>query len=192
MATYSSVLAWRIPGTGEPGGLLSVGLHRVRHDWSDLAAAVAAHRFNLPWICNEVFTKTQRTRFKELLGWWTQEAWGLAVLWESTGAPWPLSCTLPCGCGSDPESCPTLCHPMDCSTPLSSTISQSLLRFTPTESVILSNHLILHHPFSFCLQSFPGSGPFPISRLLHSRCLLPWRLRWERVCLQCRRCRFDP
>ena len=38
MATHSSVLAWRIPRTGEPGRLLSVGLHRVRHDWSDLAA----------------------------------------------------------------------------------------------------------------------------------------------------------
>ena len=37
MATYSSVLAWRIPGTGEPGGLPSMGLHRVKHDWSDLA-----------------------------------------------------------------------------------------------------------------------------------------------------------
>ena len=32
MATLSSVLAWRIPGTGEPGGLLSMGSHRVRHD----------------------------------------------------------------------------------------------------------------------------------------------------------------
>ena len=42
MATYSSVLAWRIPGTGELGGLLSLGLHRVGHDWSDLAAAAAA------------------------------------------------------------------------------------------------------------------------------------------------------
>ena len=42
MATHSSVLAWRIPGTGEPGGLLSMGLHRVGHDWSDLAAAAAA------------------------------------------------------------------------------------------------------------------------------------------------------
>ena len=39
MATHSSVLARRIPGTGEPGGLLSMGSHRVRHDWSDLAAA---------------------------------------------------------------------------------------------------------------------------------------------------------
>ena len=40
MATHSSVLAWRIPGTGEPGGLLSMGSHRVGHDWSDLAAAI--------------------------------------------------------------------------------------------------------------------------------------------------------
>ena len=39
MATHSSVLAWRIPGMGEPGGLLSMGSHRVGHDWSDLAAA---------------------------------------------------------------------------------------------------------------------------------------------------------
>ena len=36
MATHSSVLAWRIPGTGEPGGLSSLGSHRVGHDWSDL------------------------------------------------------------------------------------------------------------------------------------------------------------
>ena len=42
MATHSSVLAWRIPGTGEPGGLPSLGPHRVGRDWSDLAAAAAA------------------------------------------------------------------------------------------------------------------------------------------------------
>ena len=42
MATHSSVLAWRIPGMGEPGGLPSMGLHRVRHNWSDLAAVAAA------------------------------------------------------------------------------------------------------------------------------------------------------
>ena len=42
MATHSSVLAWRIPGSGEPGGLPSMGLHRVGDDWSDLAAAAAA------------------------------------------------------------------------------------------------------------------------------------------------------
>ena len=42
MATHSSVLAWRIPGTGEPSGLPSMGSHRVGHDWSDLAAAAAS------------------------------------------------------------------------------------------------------------------------------------------------------
>ena len=38
MASHSSVLGWRIPGTGEPGELPSIGSYRVRHDWSDLAA----------------------------------------------------------------------------------------------------------------------------------------------------------
>ena len=42
MATHSSVLAWRIPGKVEPDGLSSLGSHRVGHNWSDLAAAVAA------------------------------------------------------------------------------------------------------------------------------------------------------
>ena len=42
MATHSSVLAWRIPGTGEPDGLLSMGSHRVGHDWSNLAAVATA------------------------------------------------------------------------------------------------------------------------------------------------------
>ena len=44
MATHSSVLAWRIPGTEEAGGLLSMGSYRVGHDWSDLAVAAAAAR----------------------------------------------------------------------------------------------------------------------------------------------------
>ena len=45
MATHSNVLAWRIPGTGEPGGLPSMGLHRVGHDWSDLAAEAFFYKF---------------------------------------------------------------------------------------------------------------------------------------------------
>ena len=43
MATHSSVLAWRLPGTGEPGGLPSMGSHRVGHDLSDLAAAASTN-----------------------------------------------------------------------------------------------------------------------------------------------------
>ena len=48
MAPRSSAPAWRIPGTGEPGGLLSVGSHRVGHDSSDLAAAAAAYGLQFP------------------------------------------------------------------------------------------------------------------------------------------------
>ena len=42
MTTQSSILAWRIPGMEEPGGLPSMGSHRVGHDWGDLVAAAAA------------------------------------------------------------------------------------------------------------------------------------------------------
>ena len=49
MAAHSSVLAWRIPGTGEPGGLPSMGSHRVGHDWSDLAAA-AGELLVVDWL----------------------------------------------------------------------------------------------------------------------------------------------
>ena len=49
VATHSSILAWRIPGTEEPGGLPFMGLHRVRHDWSDLAAA-AVIMFSFPTV----------------------------------------------------------------------------------------------------------------------------------------------
>ena len=45
MATHSNTLAWRIPGTGKPGWLPSIGLYRVGHDWSDLAAAAAAYTY---------------------------------------------------------------------------------------------------------------------------------------------------
>ena len=49
MATHSTALAWRISGIGEPGGLPSMGLHRVRHDWSNLAAAVF-HCIYIPYL----------------------------------------------------------------------------------------------------------------------------------------------
>ena len=59
MATHSSVPAWRIPGTGEPGGLPSMGSHTVGHDCSDLAAAAAdwgqLKRKNLSLKTLEVF-----------------------------------------------------------------------------------------------------------------------------------------
>ena len=49
-ATHSGVLTWRIPGTGEPGGLPSIGSHRVGHDWGDLAAAAVFHCPYIPHL----------------------------------------------------------------------------------------------------------------------------------------------
>ena len=54
MATHSSVLAWRIPGTGEPGGLPSMGSHRVGHDWSNLAAAALLFEWRIYWITHSI------------------------------------------------------------------------------------------------------------------------------------------
>ena len=60
MATHSSVLAWRIPGIGEPGGLPSMGSHRVGHDWSDLAATAGNET-----VCHWV--KTKQNEEKKIL-----------------------------------------------------------------------------------------------------------------------------
>ena len=57
MATHSSVLAWRIPGMGEPGGLPSMGSHRVEHDWSNWAAAAGNLYIWWFWIRNYILLK---------------------------------------------------------------------------------------------------------------------------------------
>ena len=74
MATYSSVLAWRIPGTGEPGGLPSMGSHRVRHDWSDLAAAAAADTINRNCF------KLMHRNFSMKLQMLVNESWNFTLL----------------------------------------------------------------------------------------------------------------
>ena len=65
MAAHSSVLAWRNPGMGEPGGLPSMGLHRVGHDWSDLAAPAAQ---SLNWVVCCVIISS-RLREKNCFMW---------------------------------------------------------------------------------------------------------------------------
>ena len=75
-----------------------------------------------------------------------------------------------CCCCSVAQLCPTLCDLIDCSTPgfLSFTISQSLLKLMPIESIRPSNHFIHCCPFSSCLQSFPAPGSFPMTGLFAS------------------------
>ena len=74
MATHSSILAWRIPGTGEPGGLLSMGWHRIRHDWSDLAAG-AVYPFSRGSFWPRYQTRVSCIAGEFFTRWATREAW---------------------------------------------------------------------------------------------------------------------
>ena len=73
MVTHSSVLAWRIPGTGEPGRLPSMGSHRVGHNWSDLAAAAAARYWRRQWQPTPVLLPGKSHGRRSLVGY---SAWG--------------------------------------------------------------------------------------------------------------------
>ena len=94
MATHSSVLAWRTPGTGEPGGLPSMGLHRVGHDWSDLAAAAytTVRTEILKSVWRQKTLKSQSHLEKEKQSWRNQAPWLRTVQsynhWASLVAQW--------------------------------------------------------------------------------------------------------
>ena len=75
MATHSSVLAWRIPGTEEPNELLSMGLHRVGHDWSDLAAAAATLKSTVAGI--EDLASSEQAR--RVTDWRKERRWEMVA-----------------------------------------------------------------------------------------------------------------
>ena len=149
MATHSSVLAWRTPGTGEPGGLPSVGLHRVRHNWSDLAAYHFSrlHRYALIFFSDLLCMIVSRS---------IHTTTNNRILFRQSVS-------------SDAQSCLILCDPMDCSTP-NFPVHHQLLELAQTHVHWVSdaNHPTISSsvvPFSSHLQSFPVSGSFLMSRL---------------------------
>ena len=106
MATHSRVLSWRIPGMGEPGGLMSMGSHRVRHDWRDLAAA-AAYRWYLK--LGYRWEKYLDKRREKVQGWvqeqkkvWRRRSWGHANDIEKQGV---------FNCVQSFHVCSIVCHP---------------------------------------------------------------------------------
>ena len=112
MATHSSVLAWRIPGTGESGGLLSMGSHRVGHDWSDLAAAAAATdiMWRRQWHPTPVLLPGKSHGRRSLEGCSPWDLWG-SDMTERLHFHFSLSCT---GEGNgNPLQCPCLENPRD-------------------------------------------------------------------------------
>ena len=74
MAIHSSVLAWRIPGTGEPGGLPSMGSHRVGHNWSNLAAEPEHTRYTPKTYKLKILSKHQGNHFLD-----SQEPFGIQM-----------------------------------------------------------------------------------------------------------------
>ena len=110
MATHSSDPAWRIPGTGEPCGLPSMGLHRVGHDWSDLAAAAAAvHIYNGLLLSHE--KEQNPVIYRDVDG-----ATDCHTEWSKPERKTPIQYTNTAAAKSL-QSCPTLCDPIDGSPP---------------------------------------------------------------------------
>ena len=151
MATHSSVLAWRIPGTGKPGGPPSVGWHRVGHDWSNLAVAAA-----MPSKFIHVVVNDKISFF----------FWHSIPLYIYTTSS--LSVYLLISCKSSVQSVQSLncvrlfatlwtaAHPAS----LSITNSWSLLKLMSIESVMPSSHLILYCHLLLLLSIFPSIGIF--------------------------------
>ena len=121
MATHSSVLAWRIPGTGEPGGLPSMGSHRVGHDRSDLVVVVVIfHCVYIPYLlCS--FLCQWRFRLLQITPY-------LCCCWSSVAKLYPL-----------------LCDPMNCSTP-GFPVLYHLLEFAQTHVHWISDVIQPSHP----------------------------------------------
>jgi len=192
MATHSSVLAWRIPGTGEPGGLPSMGSHRVGHDWSDLAAVAAV------WYAYELSQELQTqmsTGTKK--GTWLQKILpfllssttikSTTLVWLLLAKPFNGFPSYPVNDNSlqDPyhlyfmyfiqfssvtQSCLTLCDPMDCKhacLPYPSPTPGGYANSCPSSwgcHPTISSSVI---PFS-CIQSLQASGSFPVSQFFAS------------------------
>ena len=186
MATYSSVLAWRIPGTGEPGGLRSTGLHRVGHDWSDLAASA-------DFLSEILKTQSQQDHIFKLLSCplSTQSFWRFNRLKPFRGL---LPNTTPCrddACYSTTTAewsgdfsvsnnslrvvVESLSHVRPHGLHQAFTISRSLPKFMSIELVMLSNHLILCCPLLFHSSIFPSIMVFSIESALH----IKWPKYWS-------------
>ena len=105
------VLAWRIPWTEEPGGVESMGLQRVKHDWpTKHSTAAAKSPQSCPTLCDPIHGSPPGSAVPGILQARTLE-W-VAISFSNA---WKVKSE-----SEVAQSCPTLCNPMDCSLPGSS------------------------------------------------------------------------
>ena len=162
MATHSSAFAWRIPGTGEPGGLPSMGSHRVGHDWSDLAAAAAA-AYLILGTHTSFFPKSHKLRyssFRILSPFLFMEFYlyfyvCLKFIFQFSSVA---------------QLCLTLCDPMNCSTP-GLPVHHQLPESTQTHVHWVSDAIQPSYPLSSpsppALNLSQNQGPFKWVSSLH-------------------------
>ena len=183
MATHSSVLVWRVPGTGEPGGLPSLGSHRVGHDWSDLAAAAGTKSQEegtasakvpevdvfLEYVRNsEAASLTEAEQMRKVLtGNKVREILKrqqnyFKVLISSVQSLSRVGLFVTSWTAALQAS-------------LFITNSQSLLKLMSIESVMPSNHLILCCPLLLLPSIFPSIRVFSNESVLHIR----WPKYWS-------------
>ena len=147
MATHSSVLAWRIPGTAEPGGLPSMGLHRVGHNWSDLTAYTTGGFWVTIWVLREANITSYSTNLnnhRHTACTYISSVQSLSRVWLFA-TPWIRSMSL------------------------SITNSRSSLRLMPIALVMPSSHLILCHPLLLLPPVPPSIRVFSSESTIHIR-----------------------
>ena len=143
MTTHSSVLARRIPGTGEAGGLPSMGSHRVRHNWSNLAAAAAGVYVDVIWLSKAV----SKNNFMKITSAYDMVQGDRDMNNEfKIYMIYFISDLMPC-INSVAQSCPTLWDPMNRSTP-GLPVHHQLLEFTQTHIYQVSDVIQPSHPLS--------------------------------------------
>ena len=169
MATHSSVLPWRIPGMAEPGGLPSMGSHRVGHDSSIfkyIIASVTITRYKGFLVMNSA---TNQQLFNVILHS------NITKLFSERSEV--IQLYLPF-CSVQSLSCVQLfATPWTaaCQASLSITTSRSLLKLLSVESVMPSNHLILCHPLLLLPSIFPSIRVFSNESVLR----ISWPEYWS-------------
>ena len=166
METHSSILAWRIPWTEEPGGLQPTESQRDRHNWVTRYTSGKKTKKSVLYLLQmwtyDLDTQPQGTRkLEDLNGKFSHLVKDLFFFFFFQFS-------------SVAQSCPTLCDPKNCSTQASLFITNSWSLLKPITIVLMmpSNHLILGHPLLILLSIFPSIRIFSNESVL--------RIKWPK------------